>query len=178
MQKKIPLIYLTRAACIAAIYFILTVLLEPLSYGPIQLRFSEALTLLPIIFPEAIAGLTIGCALANIFSWFGIVDIVLGSLTTLIAAILTYMLRRKPLLAALPPILLNAAIVPIVIILSGDTTAYYLLAGSILISQAIIIYALGLPLTQTLKRTLFLNKKTYENDKKDSDFEKFDDKSN
>jgi len=176
MQKKIPLIYLTRTAAIAAIYFVLTYFLAPISYGPVQFRIAEAMTLLPVIFPEAIAGLAIGCFLANLFGLFGIWDVVLGSLTTLIAAVLTYILRRRIILAALPPVILNALVIPVVIILSGADTAYYLLAGSILISQAIIVFALGLPLTYTLKKTMFLNKNLYENDKNHDDFNKFDDK--
>jgi len=179
MQKKIPVIYLTRAACIAAIYFTLTYFLAPLSYGPIQIRFAEALTLLPVIFPEAIAGLAIGCLLANLFG-LGMLDVIFGSLTTLVAAVLTYLLRKKPFIAALPPVILNALIIPVVIIFSAEEVvmaAYWGIAGSILLSQAIIIYLLGIPLTQTLKKTLFFNKNAYENNKNNSDSEKFGDKS-
>ena len=64
---------------IAAAYLALTLVLAPISYGPIQFRVSEALTLLPLIFPQAVPGLFIGCLLANIFGGYGAIDIICGS---------------------------------------------------------------------------------------------------
>ena len=105
----------TRSLCvsavIAALYAALTLLLYPISYGNIQCRVSEALTLLPMILPASIPGLFVGCLLANLLGGATVWDIVFGSLATLIAAIGTYVLRKKPLLAALCPVIANGVIV-------------------------------------------------------------------
>lgn len=111
-MKKYNVNYLVKAGLIAAIYFVLTVFLEPISYGLVQFRISEALTILPLFEPAAIPALFIGCVLANIFGGLGLVDIVFGSLTTLAAAYLTSKMPNK-YFAVLPPVLLNAFIVSI-----------------------------------------------------------------
>lgn len=109
--------YIVTAALIAAAYVGLTFLSNvfSLAYGPIQFRLSEVLTLLPIFTPAAIPGVTIGCFIANIAS-FNAVDMIFGTLATLIAAILTYFLRNIkfkdiPFLAMLPPVIINAVII-------------------------------------------------------------------
>ena len=101
---------LARGAIIAALYTALTVLLAPLSYGEVQIRFSEAFTLLPILMPEAVPALLVGCLLANILGGCTIFDIVFGSLATLLAALCTRRLREKFWLAALMPVLFNGVI--------------------------------------------------------------------
>ena len=94
---------LCMSAVIAALYAALTLLLAPISYGPIQLRLSEALTLLPMLLPQAVPGLFVGCLIANLYTGM-LTDIIFGSLATLIAATGTYFLRKKPLLKRkLPP---------------------------------------------------------------------------
>lgn len=106
MLKKV-----VRAGVIAALYFVLTFFLSPISFGPVQVRISEALTLLPFIFPEAIFGVTLGCIIANLSSPFGVIDVVLGSFLTFVASVLTWLIGKylkKKMLAPLPPILLNA----------------------------------------------------------------------
>lgn len=152
---------ITRSALIAAIYFILTIVLQPLSFGPIQFRISEIMTLLPVLMPESIIGLTVGCLISNIiFSPFGIFDIVFGTLATLVAAILTYFLRRKIILAGLPPVLLNAFIVPLIFLLSGSdaaTAGYMFNVMTILIAEAVIVYILGIPVIYALKKVLPLS---------------------
>ena len=105
---------LCTSAVIAALYAALTLLLAPISYGSIQLRVSEAMTLLPIVLPQAIPGLFIGCLIANLYTGM-LTDIIFGSLATLIAAIGTYCLRKKPLLAAACPVIANAVIVGLVL---------------------------------------------------------------
>ena len=106
---------LARAALIAAIYTVLTLLLQPLSYGEVQIRFSEALTLLPMLMPEAVPALAVGCLLSNILGGCTIFDIVFGTLATLLAAICTYKLRKRFWLAALMPVIFNGVIVGAVI---------------------------------------------------------------
>ena len=108
--------FLAEAAVIGAIYVVLTVLFAPLSYGEVQVRFSEALTILPFFTPAAIPGLFIGCIIANLFGGAIPVDIIFGSIATLIGAVFTYKLRNQSrFLAPLPPIIANAVIVPFVL---------------------------------------------------------------
>lgn len=106
---------LVRAAVIAAVYVVVCLALAPLSFGPVQIRFAEALTLLPVLCPEAILGVTVGCFLSNLIASAPI-DMVLGTLATLLAAAATYKLRHVrfkglPVAAALPPVVFNALIV-------------------------------------------------------------------
>ena len=108
---------LCMSAVIAALYAALTLLLAPISYGPIQLRLSEALTLLPMVLPQAVPGLFVGCLIANLYTGM-LTDIIFGSLATLLAAVCTYLLRRKPFLAAACPVISNGVIVGLVLSLS------------------------------------------------------------
>lgn len=109
-------LYMAQAAVIAAIYVVLTILGASFSYGEIQVRISEALTILPVFTPAAIPGLFIGCLLSNILGNCILPDVIFGSLATLLAALFTYMLRNHSrYLAILPPIILNALIVPFVL---------------------------------------------------------------
>lgn len=119
---------LVRAAVIAAVYVVLCLVLAPLSFGPVQVRFAEALTLLPILCPEAILGVTVGCFLANLIASAPL-DMVLGTLATLLAALTTWKLRGirfkgLPVAAALPPVVFNALIVG-----AELTVVYYSLAA-------------------------------------------------
>ena len=108
--------FLTEAAAIGAIYVVLTLLLAPLSFGEVQIRFSEALTILPFFTPAAIPGLFIGCIIANLLGGAIPVDIIFGSIATLIGAVFTYKLRNSNrFLAPIPPIATNAIIVPFVL---------------------------------------------------------------
>lgn len=113
-DKKIQ--HLTQAAMIAAIYVVLTWLFAPFSFGEIQVRLAEALTILPVFTPAAIPGLFVGCILGNILGGAVLPDIIFGSLATLIGAVFTYQLRKAhPFLAPVPPIVANTLIVPFVL---------------------------------------------------------------
>jgi uncharacterized membrane protein len=105
-------LFIVKAGIIAAIYFALTIVLGQFGYGIIQVRISEAMTILPLFEPAAIPGLFIGCLFANFAGGFGFADIVFGSLTTLLAAYLTSKMPNK-YLGTVPPILLNAFLVSI-----------------------------------------------------------------
>jgi uncharacterized membrane protein len=109
---------ITYAGLIAALYVVLTFVSNVfgLASGPVQLRLSEALTILPVVTPSAIPGLFVGCLFANIFTGALPPDIIFGTLATLIGAIGTYLLRKNRFLAALPPVVSNAVIVPFVLI--------------------------------------------------------------
>lgn len=110
-------LFLTQAAMIAALYVALTYLanLFGLASGAIQVRISEALTILPFFTPAAIPGLAIGCFLSNLLTGCLPLDILFGSMATLLGAVGTYLLRRHKWLAPVPPILANTLIVPFVL---------------------------------------------------------------
>ena len=111
-MKKKNVLSLVCSAAIAAIYVVLTMLVAPIAFGPIQFRISEALTILPFFTPVAIPGLFVGCLLSNILGGAVIWDVIFGSLATLIGAVGTYLLRKHRKLACLPPILSNTLIIP------------------------------------------------------------------
>jgi len=113
-NKYVP--FLAQAAMIAAIYVVITIVFAPFSYGEVQVRISEALTILPYFTPAAIPGVFLGCFLSNILGGCILPDVIFGSLATLLGALGTYLLRRQSkYLAPLPPILANVLIVPFVL---------------------------------------------------------------
>jgi len=115
-MKNKNVLFTTHAAMIAAIYVVLTYLFAPFSFGEVQIRIAEALTILPAFTPAAIPGLFIGCLVGNILGGAILPDIIFGSFATLIGALFTYILRKQSkFLAALPPIISNTIIVPYVL---------------------------------------------------------------
>ncbi len=164
MKNNTRLRFLIEAALIAALYAVLTYVcsLFGLAYGSVQFRISEALTLLPVLTPAAIPGLTLGCVLANLGSVFGPADMLFGGLATLLAAIATRLTRRLrwrriPWLAPLFPVLFNSLIV-------GFEISWFLPEGfswsafgwsalSVGIGEFVICYALGVPLCLALEKT-------------------------
>lgn len=149
--------FLTEAGLIAAAYAATTYLcaLWGLAYGEVQFRFSEALTILPLFTPAAIPGLTLGCLIANIGSPLGMVDVVCGSLATLIAAVGVRLVRHVRIknvawLAPLIPVVANALIVGLEIswfLPEGLTWAGFAGAAlSVGLGELVVCYGLGLPL--------------------------------
>ncbi|MBQ9826506.1 MAG: QueT transporter family protein [Firmicutes bacterium] len=116
MNKKFftPL-RIAHGAIIAAVYVVLCIIFQPISYGPIQFRIAEALTIMPLFTPAAIPGLFVGCILANIIGQGVIMDVIFGSLATLIGAVLGYLLRRNRWLVPIPAVVANALIIPFVL---------------------------------------------------------------
>lgn len=109
-------LFIAQAAMIAAIYVVLTLIGASFSYGEVQVRISEALTILPVFTPAAIPGVFLGCLISNILGGCILPDIIFGSLATLIGAVFTWMLRnRSKYLAPLPPIIANVIVVPFVL---------------------------------------------------------------
>ncbi|MDD4796941.1 MAG: QueT transporter family protein [Eubacteriales bacterium] len=163
-MKNHTLSFLTRAAVIAALYAGITALvtlipaLNSLSFGPIQVRISEALTILPAFTPAAIPGLFIGCVLANLLgmavSGVTLIDVIFGSLATLLAAWLSYLLRRHKYLVALPPVIVNAVVVGLILQYTQNLP-FWMMALSVGAGQTIACYALGMPLYSLLKRKPF-----------------------
>lgn len=119
MKKKSNAAFLAQSAVIAALYVVLTLIANALGLANynIQVRFSEALTILPVFTPAAIPGLFVGCLLSNILTGCIIWDIIFGPIATLLGALGTYFLRKnkKKWVATLPPILSNIIIVPFVL---------------------------------------------------------------
>ena len=161
MEKIFTTKRLCRAGVIAALYAALTYVFAPFAFGPFQIRPAEALCLLALIYPEAIPALWVGCMLSNITSPYMVYDVFLGALATLLAAFVTYMVGRfvkntplKIILGGLPVVLFNAAIIPLIIVfLCGGSEgfnsafiAYLTYAGSIALTEAVWVYALGTPL--------------------------------
>lgn len=173
---------ITRIAAIAALYAACTLacslFLGGLTWGPVQFRLSEALCVLALFTPDAIWGLTLGCAIANLINiplsglgTLGLLDVVFGSLATFIGATVCWRLRDRPLLAVLGPVLANAIVVPLYLPLMLQGMGFYTipftstsLDGAYLpmvifgfiavgIGEAVVLYALGIPLQKALAGT-------------------------
>ena len=143
--------FIVRSAVIAALYAALTLALYPISFGAVQFRVSEALTLLPIVMPEAIPGLFVGCLVSNLIGSATPWDIIFGSLATLIAAILTYATRRNKILAAFWPVLCNTVIVGLVLALTLDRPVF-LTMGEVGLGELAVVYTVGMAMLAALKR--------------------------
>lgn len=163
MSNKKSIRFIITGALIAAAYAGLTYLSNVfgLAYGPIQLRISEVLTILPVFTPAAIPGLTVGCFIANIGS-FNALDMIFGTSATLIAATLTYCLRNIkfkniPLLAFFPPVIVNAVIIGLEIAFFFLPEGYsfwgFVISGiEVGIGQLLVCYAFGIPFYLAVKK--------------------------
>ena len=169
VMEKFTIKRMTMIALVAALYVTISIALAPISFGNIQVRIAEALTLLPILFVDGISGVTLGCFLTNLVGTIlgvnvlGPLDILFGTLATLIAAILTYYLRNYQIkgisyLSLLPPIIINGIIIgaELTYVLSPTFTLPYFLLFTIEVAfgQAIAILVFGLPLLQYLKKII------------------------
>lgn len=149
---KISVKSLTFIALIAAVYTVLTITFAPISYGWIQFRISEALTILPFFTPLAIPGLTLGVLIANIYSSAGMADLIIGPLATLIAAIWTSKIRNK-WLVPLPPIIINAVMIGMMLgILFSSEVTIPLAMLWVGIGELGVLYLLGMPLLLALEK--------------------------
>lgn len=142
--------YLVQAALIGAIYVVLTIAFAPISYGQIQVRISEALTILPFFTPAAIPGLFVGCILANIYGGQGLIDIVFGSGATLLAAFLSYKMPRRTLVP-IPPILVNAVVIGFILNYLYQLPLWASM-GWVGLGQVVACYGLGYPLMLLLEK--------------------------
>ena len=156
-KNKTSLTYLVHAAVIAALYVVLTMLANALGLASqaVQLRFSEALTILPYFTPAAVPGLFVGCILANLLTGCAFWDVVFGSLATLLGALGTYFLcknQKRKWLSPLPPVIANILIVPWVISIvyaSEDSIPFLMLTVGA--GEVISCGILGLLLLHALK---------------------------
>lgn len=155
--------FVVTGALIAASYARLTYLsnILGLAYGPIQLRLSEALTVLPVFTPAAVFGLTVGCFLGNIAS-FNVLDMVFGTTATLTAALLTYFFRKYlfkglPILSLLPPVIVNSAVIgaEIGIFYLPKNAGYwgFIISGlQVGVSEIIVCTVFAIPLCLVIKK--------------------------
>jgi len=147
--------YIARAAVIAGVYAGLCLLLAPISYKVLQVRVAEGLTLLPIVWPEAVIGLTLGALIANTTGPFGIVDIVFGTAATAIAACLTYRYRGSRM-AYVFPILVNGLVVggylPFVANIQIHAWTIPAAMLSVAAGEAVAVFAVGVPLLRALRK--------------------------
>ena len=150
--KRMTTRYLVTAAVIAALYAVLTLAFAPLSYGEIQVRISEALTVLPLFTPAAVPGLFIGCLAANVYT-MNPFDIIFGSLATLIAAYLTWKSRRMPWLAMLWPVVCNGVIIgPVLRFAYAVPLPLWLCMLSVAAGELVAVYVLGGVLQVALRK--------------------------
>lgn len=160
MKKRT--MFIVKAAVIAAIYAALTLALHPVAYGPIQFRASEALSVLCVFTPAAIPGLTVGCFLSNLGSPYGVIDIVVGTLATLLSVVCGYYTRKVrvktlPLLTLLFPCIFNGIMVGAEIAYTmpqGFKWSAFLIAGlEVAAGEFVVCYLLGLPLFKAIDKT-------------------------
>jgi len=163
INKKIR--FLVEGSIIAAAYAALTLAIYPLSYGAVQFRFSEALTVLPVFTPAAIPGLTLGCFIANITGPYSWIDAVFGTLATFLASLCTYYMRKiklrnLPLLSLFFPVLFNAVIIGFEINLfflpQGEEFTFMGFLISALwvgLGELVVCYLLGTPLYLAISKT-------------------------
>ena len=154
-MKKNSIYNLTKAALIAALYVVLTYLASALGLasGSIQVRFSEALTILPIFTPAAIPGLFVGCLLSNLLTGAALPDIIFGSIATLIGAYGTYAIRKHKYLSPIPPIVANTVIVPLILLYAYGIRPLWLSFITVGIGEVISCGVLGILLMITIQKT-------------------------
>ncbi|MHB1315089.1 MAG: QueT transporter family protein [Christensenellales bacterium] len=145
---------ITKNALIAAVYVVLTMVLRPISFGLVQFRIAEALAVLPFYSLNSAAGLFVGCFVSNILGWNGILDVILGSLGTLLAGVLTYYIGRKTnskLLALIPPVAVNAVFVGTVLAVAAGYN-FFLAVLLVAVGQTVVCYGLGIPLMLVIEK--------------------------
>jgi uncharacterized membrane protein len=160
MKKNNKTMMIANAGLIAALYVVLTYIAASmgLASGTIQVRLSEALTILPVFTVAAVPGLTVGCVLANLLTGCAAWDVVFGSLATLLGAIGTRLMKNTPQLAWIPPVVANVAIVPIVLMkVYGVEDAWWFLVLTVGAGELIACGLLGLLVWRVGQRIPALN---------------------
>lgn len=145
---------LCLSALIAALYAALTLAFQPISYGAVQFRISEAMTLLPALFPQAVPGLALGCLISNLSNPMGatVYDVIFGTLATLIAALMTRRMKGSLWKRALPPVLCNAVIVGLVLTYAYGIDLLWMNMLTVGLGEAAVCYLLGVPMVKLLQR--------------------------
>ena len=166
-MRSVSVRFMTLTASLAALYAALTLVLAPVSFAAVQFRVSEMLTLLPVFFPEAIPGLALGCLLSDLVGFFlglnpvGLVDAFFGTAATLAAAWFTARIGKRfsgpvrTALAPLPPVVLNGLLIGLELTFfsgSSESALFWSFCGSVALGEAVVCYALGVPLLLLLER--------------------------
>ncbi|MCL2278837.1 MAG: QueT transporter family protein [Oscillospiraceae bacterium] len=162
MRDSVNIRKISFAGVIAALYVALVLVGAMVSFGPLQFRFAEVLTVLPFFFPIAVPGLFVGCIIANLFSPYGLIDVVVGSLASLFAGLCTMKIGMvcnrerlgSKLLACLPPVIFNAIMIGAMIswlVVSagagyGFLTTFVIYGAYVGLGQLGVLYLLGMPL--------------------------------
>ena len=152
---------LARAGMIAAIYAALTLIFAPISFNAVQFRISEAMTVLPVLLPEAVPGLAVGCLVANVLCAAALPDIIGGTLATLIAAVLTRLLRKKTVLAMASPVVINGLIVGPLVYFCYEYKSVFSLGAlsftvfTVALGEAVVVAVLGTLLIKALPKVKF-----------------------
>lgn len=145
---------IVRLALVAAAYAVLTLLIQPLSYGAVQFRFSEALVLLAFYRKDYSVSLILGCLIANLFSPFGLYDIIFGTLATAAAVIPMYYMKNI-FIAALFPVITNGFLVGYELSLVGEP--FWFSAGTVALGELVVVFILGIALFKlVLEKNRFL----------------------
>ena len=153
MKNKFSVLFIAQSGLIAALYIVLTFVFAPISFGSVQLRIAEALTILPLFTPAAVPGLFVGCLLGNILGGAILPDIIFGSLATLIGAVLGYRLRKNRWLVPIPAVISNTVIVPFVLRYGyGVNLPLPIIALTICIGEVLGCFVLGELLATLLLR--------------------------
>lgn len=144
MKKKNYALQIAQGGIIAGLYVALTLIFAPISFGEIQLRVAEMLTILPMFTPAAIPGLFVGCLVGNILGGAVLPDIIFGSLATLIGAVFSWMLRKHRWLVPIPAVMSNTLIIPFILKYAyGIELPIILLMVYIFVGEVLGCYVLG-----------------------------------
>lgn len=146
---------LARASIIAALYVVLTYAFPSLAYGPIQFRVSEILTLLAFIDPFYILPLTLGCAIANLGSPFGIIDVIVGTLASFLA-LFAMSKTKKLFLASLWSTFFSFIIGLEILLLSSEPVNFFIVTGQIMISEFVVVSIIGIPIFKLIEKNDYL----------------------
>ena len=153
MNKK-STVYIAQGAMIAALYVALTLIFQPISFSSVQFRIAEALTIMPLFTPAAIPGLFIGCLVANFLGGAVIIDIIFGSIATLIGAVFGYFLKKNRWLVPIPAIVSNMLIIPLVLKYGYEVDVpYFIQMLYIAVGEICGCYILGELLATAIYRT-------------------------
>lgn len=159
MQNKSSslIAFLVKAGIIAALYFVIGIFFQPIEFGSLQLRPSEALNVLVFFTPSAAWGLFIGCVVTNLSSPFGLADIIFGSLATLVSGLIGSKIKNK-YLVGLPSVIINGFVVSAIIGIMTDTmNLYFLYVLQIAAGQLLSVYIIGMPIMFLFEKNRKLN---------------------
>lgn len=159
MQKKTStaVIFLVKAAIIAALYYVIGLLFQPLEFGALQLRPSEALNVLVFFTPSAAWGLFVGCIVTNLSSPFGFADIIFGSLATLFSGLIGSKIRNR-YFVGIPSVIINGLVVSAIIgIMTNTMSLYFLYVLQVSVSQLLSVYIIGMPVLFLFEKNRRLN---------------------